>query len=65
MSIRSEWKPLFEAVEDAGWRLRHAKHGFLAFPAAGLAPIALGGTPSDYRSVLNAAAALRRAGLNI
>lgn len=66
MARRNEWSPLFEAVHRAGWKVRPAKHGFLALPTdPTLPPIAIGGTPSDHRCVRNVTARLRRAGLDI
>ena len=66
MKHRRDWKPLLDAVAAAGWRIENAKHGCLAYPGdRTLAPIALGGTTSDWRATRNARAALRRAGLDV
>lgn len=58
-------KRLIETARDSGWRVekRKCNHwGF--FPANGnYSPIFTGGTPTDYRSVANLKAQLRRAGL--
>lgn len=64
MARRSEWGRLFRAVEQAGWRVRRTRHGWLAWPPAG-PPVNLCRTPSDVRAVRNTTAALRRAGLAV
>lgn len=65
MARRGEWLQLFEAVEAQGWRVRRVAHGWLCHPAdRRFKPVRIGGTPSDYRAVRNARAALRRAGLS-
>ncbi|WP_137147397.1 hypothetical protein [Mycolicibacterium sp. CR10] len=64
MSKRSDWSLLLKAVENAGWSYRHGKHGIFVYPESSDArPITLAGTPSDVRSIRNARAKLKRAGL--
>ena len=66
MSKRSDWADLLKVVEQAGWAYRTSKHGVFVYPAARAArPITICGTPSDVRSIRNARAMLRRAGLEI
>ncbi|CAN5428895.1 hypothetical protein BH09ACT9_BH09ACT9_02820 [soil metagenome] len=64
MSKGSEWKPLIDAVIESGWQFRNSRHGIYVYPAdSSRRPITLAGTPGDVRSVRNARAQLRRAGL--
>jgi hypothetical protein len=60
------WRDVDAAIADAGWRVRKAKHGKVAYPSdASSAPIWFGGTPSDHRAFRNAVSGLRRAGLAV
>ncbi|OZC59783.1 hypothetical protein CH267_06760 [Rhodococcus sp. 06-621-2] len=64
MARRNEWKPLLDAVTAAGWTVRHSKHGLFLYPAdPEQRPVTLPGTPGSSRSVKNARADLKRAGL--
>lgn len=60
----SEWDTLITAIENAGWSSRPCKHGLHVYPAdSTLRPVTLPGTPGGCRSLVNARARLRRAGL--
>jgi len=66
MTRRSEWKQLLDAVGAAGWTVRHSKHGLFLYPAdTNRRPVTLPGTPGSSRSVKNARADLKRAGLTL
>lgn len=60
----SEWTILIDAIEDAGWTYRPCKHGLYVYPADRThRPVTVPGTPSEFRSLRNTRAQLRRAGL--
>ncbi|MFD5808834.1 hypothetical protein [Rhodococcus aetherivorans] len=60
----SEWNALIAAIDEAGWTYRPCKHGLYVYPAdRTVRPVTLPGTPGGYRSLCNARAQLRRAGL--
>lgn len=62
--VHRELKPLVKAAEKQGWTLGYTRRGHLKIvPPAGGAPIYASSTPSDWRSVKNTAAMLRRAGV--
>lgn len=62
--VHPELKPLVQAAEKQGWTLDYTKRGHLKLvPPTGGTPVYAAGTPSDWRSVKNTAAMLRRAGV--
>lgn len=63
MSLKA-WRKL---ATRAGWRVERTGSGHWSFksPDLAVAPIIVASTPSDHRSMLNARAALRRAGLDL
>lgn len=65
MANRSrEWNTLLIAIDTAGWTYRPCKHGLYVYPADRTTrPVTLAGTPGGFRSLANARAQLRRAGL--
>lgn len=59
-----ELRNLRRLAHAHGWRVERRGHGWGFFPPdSSIPPIFTGGTPSDYRSIHNFRAALRRAGL--
>lgn len=65
MADKSDWNQLMSAISAAGWTQRPCKHGIYVYPSdKSMRPITIPGTPSDWRSVHNARAVLRRAGLS-
>ena len=59
-------RTLEAAMRAAGWRVRKAKHGWVAYPAdTSCSPVKYGGTPSDHRAIRNVVSGLRRGGLTI
>lgn len=60
--MNKDLKKLTKALEDQGFSVRVSKRGhILVFNADGLVAT-FSGTPSDWRSLKNSMAALRRAG---
>ena len=60
--MNKDLKKLTKALEDQGFSFRVSKRGhILVFNADGLVAT-FSGTPSDWRSLKNSMAALRRAG---
>lgn len=60
----SEWNTLITAIETAGWAYRPCKRGLYVYPSDRTRrPVTLPGTPGEFRSLCNARAQLRRAGL--
>ncbi len=61
-------KEMIAAARDAGWRVnksRRNSHWKLTPPDADYPPVVLPSSPGDRRSLKNARAQLRRAGLRI
>jgi hypothetical protein len=64
MAHKRERNYLIDAIIAAGWTHRPCKHGTYVYPSdRSKRPITIPGTPSDWRSMRNALADLRRAGL--
>lgn len=60
--MNKDLKKLLKALVAAGFEVKATKKGHLAVYRDGQWITTLSGTPSDHRSMLNAMAALRRAG---
>ena len=62
-SQRKEVERIIEALERQGWKVRAGGKHWMVYPAdKSQSPVAFPRTPSDYRSVKNMIAELRRKG---
>lgn len=63
--INKEYKPLVALAQEQGWDVRIGSGGHLRFESPRGQLVFTAQTPSDRRSLLNARACLRRAGLDL
>lgn len=62
-SMPKEYKEIIRELERQGWRLVRGTRHWKAFPPDKKKPmVTIPGTPSDYRSIKNTIAQLRRSG---
>lgn len=66
MSNKTDLAHIVSVVAASGWKSRRCRHGQFVYPTdKTIPPITIPGTPSDYRSIRNCRAQLRRAGLSV
>lgn len=60
--MKKDIRCLIKALQQQGFEIRTTKRGHHLISKDGVIVASLAGTPSDYRSIRNSLAALRRAG---
>ncbi|MCW2700580.1 MAG: Uncharacterized protein JWQ45_2115 [Blastococcus sp.] len=60
--IRKDIRKLWKELTNQGFTVRATRRGHLLVQREGVVVAGLAGTPSDYRSLKNSIAQLRRAG---
>lgn len=60
--MKKDTRALIKALQAQGFEVRTTRRGHHLVTKAGLVVASIAGTPSDYRSIRNSLAALRRAG---
>lgn len=65
MTIPRPWRRIAAHAVAAGWTIRRTRRGHLLWTAPDGTRVVTAGTPSDWRSLRNDLAQLRRAGLTV
>ena len=61
--MEKEIRELLREAQRQGWRIEPTKRGhYKAWPPQGGPPVTISGTPSDWRSIRNVVALMRRLG---